>query len=82
MDKQEYKSIDDLFVSVKEKTKKQIKENFMDSLVKDSTLLEDIFKIVGSEPNDKRLGKKIREIYWDIRECGENNQLNLFEDND
>ena len=44
--------------------------------------LEKILEIIKSEPNDQKLGNKLRQLSWSYDEEKNHNQMNLFGEGD
>ena len=61
--------------------KNQYKEIVGELMIK-AGRLEKILEIIKSEPNDQRLGSKLRQLTWSYDEEENHNQMNLFGEGD
>ena len=61
--------------------KNQYKEIVGELMIK-AGRLEKILEIIKSEPNDQKLGNKLRQLSWVYTEEENHNQMNLFGEGD
>ena len=57
-------------------------KNMMGELITESSLLHKIIDIIRETPNDKVLGKRLREVYFEVEDNQNQDQMNLFGEGD